>query len=99
MLPSAFAGEGKSEVALALQASAFGIRGVVSLMLSPLMLLPPRVGDPRLGDPRLDFLDSFKRDGTESLSLEGEENMLGESIGVNWCDVQRTLSLGRVQIR
>jgi len=97
MLPSAFAGEGKSEVALALQASAFGIRGVVSLMLSPLMLLP-RVGD-RVGDPRLDFLDSFKRDGTESLSLEGEENMLGESIEVNWCDVQRTLSLGRVQIR
>jgi len=93
MLPSAFAGEGKSEVALALQASAFGIRGVVSLMLSPSMLLP------RVGDPRLDFLDSFKRDGTESLSLEGEENMLGESIGVNWCDVQRTLSLGRVQIR
>ena len=76
MLPSAFAGEGKSEVALALQASAFGIRGVVSLMLSPLMLLP-RVGD-RVGDPRLDFLDSFKRDGTESLSLEGEENMLGD---------------------
>ena len=73
MLPSAFAGEGKSEVALA---SAFGIRGVVSLMLSPLMLLP-RVGD-RVGDPRLDFLDSFKRDGTESLSLEGEENMLGD---------------------
>ena len=92
MLPSAFAGEGKSEVALALQASAFGIRGVVSLMLSPLMLLP-RVGD-RVGDPRLDFLDSFKRDGTESLSLEGEENMLGESIGVNWCDVQITLSSG-----